>query len=250
MSICRQWSLVKHLPDFKLIKPLKCRAWSCDFCAPDRKAQLMALAASGQPQRFITLTINPRHGESPEDRLRALSRAWRLVVKRLRRAHEGIEVEYLAIVEETKKGEPHLHILLRSPYIRQQFLSSAMKELIDSPIVDIRSVRNQGEIIRYVAKYITKAPKQFGHAKRYWCSRGYELDPPAKPTADDLANAWFEVVERPVDLVLWDYACRGYTFTRADEETTLAHPTHLTDIIPFAILTGGTLISRQREAPP
>jgi len=234
----------------KLVKPLKCRAWNCDFCAPERKAQLMALAASGSPQRFVTLTVNPAIGQDPEDRLRQLARAWRLVVKRLRRADPDHCVEYLAIVEQTKKGEPHLHILLRSSYIRQQFLSEVMNELIDSPIVDIRSIRNQGEVIRYVAKYVTKAPKQFGRGKRYWHSKGYELDPPRKPTADELANAWFEVVERPVDLVLWDYACRGYTFSRADEETTIAHPAHIKDLMPFVILTGNVLISRQLEAPP
>ena len=248
MTICRQYTLVKHHPDFKLVKCLKCRAWNCEFCAPERKAQLMALAASGEPQRFVTLTVNPRVGSDPENRLRLLSRAWRLCVKRLRRQNPHIPVEYLAIVEETKKGEPHLHILLRSAYVPQQFISSVMAELIDSPIVDIRAIRNQGEVIRYVAKYITKAPKQFGQCKRYWSSRNYELDKPEKITDEATAQTWYEVVKRPIDHYLYDLACQGFRFRRDDPDTIIAVPTFLSDTLPYVITTGHVLM-RAKEPP-
>lgn len=155
----------------------------------------MAQCASGAPTRFLTLTVNPRVGNSPSDRLRLLANAWRNAVKRLRRAQPHQDFEYLAIVEETKNGEPHLHILLRSPYIAQRTISRYMAELIESPIVDIRRIRGAKEVIRYVAKYITKAPKQFDRAKRYWKSQNYdESENPVKKTEEVSTAKW--VIER------------------------------------------------------
>jgi len=176
MTICREWSLVKTTPDKCHAKPLYCRSWNCEICRPKRKSQLLALASSGNPNRFLTLTVNPAIGDSPEQRLKLLSHAWKVIVKRLRRQHGSAAINYLAVVEQTKQGEPHLHMLLRTPFISQAWLSDAMRDLIDAPIVDIRLIRNQREVVRYVAKYITKAPTQFGSAKRYWCTPAYELD--------------------------------------------------------------------------
>lgn len=176
MSICREWSLVKLTPEEKRSKPLYCRSWNCLICRPKRKSQLMALAASGEPTRFLTLTVNPSVGTSPEHRLKMLSNAFNILVKRLRRRPGAPTIEYLAVVEQTKRGEPHLHILLRSDFIPWKLISNAMDELINAPIVDIRKIRSQREVVSYVAKYITKAPEQFGSAKRYWHSKSYELD--------------------------------------------------------------------------
>jgi len=175
MTLCREYTLVKHFAGFVHCKPLTCRSWGCEYCAPQRRTRLMAQAASGAPQRFLTLTVNPTVGSDPDDRLLRLSAAWRTCVKRLRRLYGQHTIQYLAVVEATDRGEPHLHILLRSPYIPQQLLSSIMAELIDSPIVDIRKIKSTRELIRYVAKYITKAPHHFGTGKRYWSSQSWEL---------------------------------------------------------------------------
>jgi len=138
----------------------------------------MAQAASGEPTRLLTLTVNPAYYTDPEERLRKLAWAWRTVVKRLRREHGRQAIEYLAIVEATKRGEPHLHILLRSPYLSHSYLSQCMSDLIHAPIVDIRRVRSAREVINYVAKYVTKKPAQFGTSKRYWQSRAYASNKP------------------------------------------------------------------------
>jgi len=175
MSLCREFTLVKHFRGNVHVKPLTCRSWMCEWCAPERRRRLMASAAGGAPQRFLTLTVNPTIGNSPDDRLSLLSAAWRTAVKRLRRKYGQSTIQYLAIVEATKHGEPHLHILMRSPYIPQSEISDIMRELIDSPIVDIRKIKNTRELIRYVAKYVTKEPHHFGTGKRYWSSQRWEL---------------------------------------------------------------------------
>jgi len=250
MTICRQWTTVKHTNTGHEVRPLKCRSWQCDFCAPERRFQLMALAASGDPNRFITLTVAPTEGTDPRDRLRLLRRAWNVSMKRLRRLHPNQPIEYLAVVEETKNHEPHLHILYRGPYIPQDRLSAYMRELINSPIVDIRKIRNTGEVVRYVAKYISKAPKQFERAKRYWHSKGYELEPPPAGASTLGDGEFWEVIKRPIDLVLWDFACRGFRFTRSDPETIRATPTYLDETIPWITISGNILIRREDLPPP
>jgi len=175
MSFCRNATLVKFTPQKSYARRLYCRSWNCPTCQPSRRKQLLALCASGEPTRFLTLTVNPEIGDSPARRLTLLAWAWRNCVKRLRRSMPSRDIQYLAVVEETKKGEPHLHILLRSPYIPQHLISSIMSDLIDSPIVDIRRIYNARSAINYLAKYISKAPAQFGTAKRYWRSQHYEI---------------------------------------------------------------------------
>jgi len=241
MTICRQWTLVKHSNPFEYARVLKCRSWQCDFCAPERKSQLLALAASGRPQRFLTLTINPDVGTDPRNRLRLLSHAWRTLVKRLRRLYPGSDIEYLCVVEETKNHEPHLHILLRSPYIPQSLVSGAMRELIHSPIVDIRAIRNQGEVVRYVAKYITKAPKQFERSKRYWHSTRYEIEPPEEATTALKDGEWYEVLQRPIHLVAYDLAMRGYEFSRIDDDCLVACPADGARPTEYAFTASGHL---------
>jgi len=210
MTICREWVLVKHLPEEKHAKLLVCRSWSCEYCQPMRRTRLMAQAASGEPTRFLTLTVNPQIGDSPEHRLHMLANAWKITVKRLRRRYAPKPIEYLAVVEETKNGEPHLHILLRSPYISQRFISDCMGELIDSPIVDIRRIHTLKEVVRYVAKYITKAPAQFGKAKRYWCSQGYEVDKPDDKAPDRPKEPAWVLVREHISLVLTQWIQDGY----------------------------------------
>jgi len=210
MSLCTQWTLVKDASEIRHARPLYCRSWNCEICAPRRRAQLMAKAAAGEPQRFITLTVNPAFETSPERRLRALARAWRVIMQRLRRLHPGESIQYLAIVEETALGEPHLHILFHGPYIPQAQLSEWMGELIDAPIVDIRLIRNRRETIRYVAKYVTKAPARLGTCKRYWTSQSWE--PPAS-TPEDAQNVFFEhwrIDQRPLYEIVAAWIYEGY----------------------------------------
>jgi hypothetical protein len=195
-----------------------CRSWNCSHCQPIRKRQLMAQAASGAPTRFITLTVNPHTYSGPEERLQRLAWAWRTAVKRLRREHPSKPIEYLAIVEATAAGEPHLHILFRGPFIPQGKLSAVMKELIDAPIVDIRRVKDVNTAVRYVAKYITKKPEQFGTAKRYWKSTKYELgEAPSLPEPPADTGKWL-VYRDGLLLLVREWMTRGLVARRDGED--------------------------------
>ncbi len=152
---------------------LTCRSWSCPDCAKDRRKRVILEAKEGAPQRFITLTVNPNWFDSPEERARRLVAAWRLVRRRFLKLHKNAIVEFMAVMERTKLGEPHLHIVQRGAFISQKWLSGQMAELIGAKIVDIRFIRSQAKVAEYVSKYLGKDPFQFGNLKRYWRSRHY-----------------------------------------------------------------------------
>jgi hypothetical protein len=132
------------------------------------------MAMAGSPNKMLTLTINTNVGDSPMDRRRLLYDAWRVLAKRMKRKLKIPKLPYMAFIEKTKAGEPHLHILLRCKYIHYKWYQRQMQELVKSPIIWIEQIKNSKRAAFYVTKYCTKAPAQFGKLKRYWKSKSYE----------------------------------------------------------------------------
>lgn len=170
---CTEFSLVQQHHSHTVVKPLYCNCWSCDLCAPRRSKRLAREAAEGKPNRFITLTVRARDDGGQTQRARDLVRAWRTVCKLIRRRDGKRSLEFLAVFERTHRGEPHLHILVRSGYIDQRWLSAVMGRLIGAPIVDVRAVKGSRQAARYVAKYAAKGLGVFKGCKRYWRSLRY-----------------------------------------------------------------------------
>lgn len=160
---------------------LRCRAWTCGDCAPDRRVQLIAKAKSGNPNRLLTLTSRRRKDQTPEDAAKALVRSWRLIRRIIKRQNPRERVEFLAIFEATKLGWPHIHILVRSEWLDHHFIRAQMARLTDSPVIDIRAIKNAKGAAHYVAKYTSKGAAKFGTLKRYWTSKSYELSKWVKP---------------------------------------------------------------------
>jgi hypothetical protein len=226
MTICREWLLVKTIGSVATAEPLRCRSWACEFCAPDRRKQLIAQAIGGLPNTFITLTITPNVGQSPDHRARMLVAAWRTIRRWATSEHAQIDplelenwrnhqlwrsnpsrprdilgrehpdngtVPFMAVFERTKKGEPHLHILARAEWVPQGWLSKCCASLLCSPVVDVRRITNRAKMAAYVAKYCGKDPASFGTVKRYWCSQDYEIDKPLDHEDRQLDGATFEI---------------------------------------------------------
>jgi len=194
--LCSERSLVKTGDGWGVALPLFCRSWGCEICAPRRAAQLIALGKAGRPNRFLTLTIAPTVAPTAALRAKALANALRNLMKRVRRKVAPAKVEYLAVFEATKLGNPHLHVLLRSPFLAQAWISEVMRELIGSPICDIRQVKDAGHAARYVAKYIGKEPHKFGTCKRYWTSGNWNLRRKEAEEVDD-GSRW-TISEQPL----------------------------------------------------
>lgn len=208
--LCSQATIVKHGDGLNAAKILYCRSWQCEICRPRRRRQLIAQAIRGKAQKFLTLTTSEASGPDPLARCRALIKAWRKLRleiqanlalppadrwhpnpldaspahrKRLREATRSKTlmaqhaIEFLAVIEAQKNGNPHLHIIARMPYVPQAWISSRMSALIGAPICDIRDVAARKKLANYIAKYCGKDPQRFGTCKRYWTSRNWLLEP-------------------------------------------------------------------------
>lgn len=188
---CGQDTLVGVGTDDVVLQPLLCKRWSCDTCMPRRLLQLRALAASGEPTSLLTLTCDPKRYAEPAAAARDLVRCWRLMRQRLTREGYATKIPFIAVVEATKKGWPHLHILLRAPYLPQAYLSHLACAYIGAPIVDIRRVYNRRHASRYIAKYVSKGPAAFEGCKRYWRSQDYDTAGPVDQPVADRGRSWW-----------------------------------------------------------
>lgn len=196
----------------------KCKSWSCPDCAPHRRRALIREAKEGKPNRFLTLTVNPNWFNSPEERAMRLSKAWRLTVAAYRHRWPNRKLEYLAVFEATAKGEPHLHLVVRGDFISQKWLSAQMKQRMGAPIVDVRKVQDEKQVVSYITKYISKRAIKFGTAKRYWRSAGYLAVSPRKRRRERNAGCIFYTMTRHIIRYAGDLLAKGYKlgFMRPD----------------------------------
>jgi len=202
MTVCGGWSMVAQENGIRRHITLWCRSWSCTDCAPKRRRSLIRLAKSGQPTKFLTLTIKDRDA-TPADQALLLSNAFRNLIKRWRRHKPNSQIEFCAVFEpHPSSGRPHLHVIMRAPYTRQEWISRQMADLLDSPIVDIRAITDRRKVAYYIAKYVTKSNIRFGTAKRYWTSKLYDLTKKTRKAAEDFPWPKWQVVKEP----LWSLA--------------------------------------------
>jgi len=207
---CSQASIVKTAENYSAAKILYCRSWQCEICRPNRARQLIAQAIKGKANKFITLTVVDATAPDPVERCRILVAAWRriraeiaanlslatklrwldpaspegkAVAPLLRKAMRDRAVmrrhavEFLAVVEAQKNGNPHLHIMARAPYVPQAWLSLRQEALTKARICWIEEVAETRKLANYVAKYCGKDPQRFGTCKRYWQSTRWNLSP-------------------------------------------------------------------------
>lgn len=166
--------------DASIVFASPCKRWGCKSCGP-RKARKMAYRVeSAVPNKFITLTCNPNHMEAPRqvyDRTRRqLSEMAKVLRKKLG------EFEYLRILEVTKKGMPHYHLLARCPYIPQSDLSTIWNELTNAPIVDVRKIQKCDNVFRYMVKYLCKQTYiPWTDRRASWSKNFFKPEPPFEP---------------------------------------------------------------------
>ncbi len=135
------------------------------FCVPcarargDRLAHSILDTLDGRPVRFITLTL--KHSNQPlSDQLDRLYASFRRL--RATTLWKGLCKGGCAILEvthspSTDNWHPHFHCLVHGGYVPQGLLKAAwLKATGDSSIIDIRMVKSEGRIARYVTKYVAK----------------------------------------------------------------------------------------------
>lgn len=186
----------------------------------------MAELLGGDPGVMLTLTRKPDPTITKDIAAQQLSHAWRKLRLRAMRHYNLKALPFMAVFEQTKAGQPHLHILLRVKWLDQQWLSAQMDDLLQSPIVHIKRLDSRGRAAAYCAKYCGKSPNQFGKCKRYWKSQDYEK----RPKKDKLKHIWWTDSER-LHHSIWQL----YEVFR--------HELHITWLSPFRFLA-----QKQQEA--
>jgi len=159
---------------------LNCGSWTCPYCGPRRarraRKRICEVAEGLNLKYFLTLTLNPKKLEHPKLAVPHLRLTFNAFREYLRREF-GVAPTYICVLEFTKKGVPHLHVLL-DRYIRQQWISRVWEKLGGGRVVFIKQVTVR-RIARYLSKYLTKdlimsAPKG---TRRITTARSIKLFP-------------------------------------------------------------------------
>jgi len=139
-----------------------CHDRLCTPCANLRSLRIrdaLIRQLAGRPAKFITLTLAGGDTGLVEkiDRLykhfRAL-RAHPFWAERIDGGAAFLEIKYS---DKAKRWHPHLHIICEGKWIDQGELSECWRGISrDSFIVDVRAVRDDGTVMRYVTKYASK----------------------------------------------------------------------------------------------
>jgi len=156
-----------------------CKRWTCPSCGPQKTSALCRRIETAKPQRFITLTTARHAARNPRQVYDETRRQIPELIRELRK--EKGEIEYCRVLETTKTGYPHYHLLVRSPWIDQEHLSKSWARLSTAFIVDIRRIDQRKEIASYVAKYLAKQTVLPFTNRRVTQSRRFFPPPPPKP---------------------------------------------------------------------
>lgn len=123
---------------------------------------MSGLNRKGVRFRFLTLTTQAGVRDTPAE----FQQDWRKLKERLRR--RGVRLNYIRVVENTKSGLPHAHVLISGGrYVDVWLLSQLWQSVHGAWNVDIREVAKGGgaapwkaheSLAKYLAKYMSKDP--------------------------------------------------------------------------------------------
>lgn len=207
---CSETTLVNRDYDRVRAVTLYCRSWKCPICKPERVKRLINDAANGLPTKFLTLTTRRVPSTDPVAEARRQAEAFSALILWMRRSNPGEEVEFFAVREATKKGWPHIHVMLRAPFIHWKKLRKKWAQLSGSPGIDVRAIFHPTKCAKYLAKYLGKDNQQFGTCKRYWQSKRYALRGDEPPPEPDFWPKFWEQDERSVGVISVYYWRMGW----------------------------------------
>lgn len=140
--------------DTRIICQIKCKRWGCRHCGPRKIASIAHRVKKAKPMKLITLTVDPKCYLNPRE---AFDKTRGLITQLAARCRRKFgRFEYIRILEVTKSGWPHYHLLASCPYIPQRWMSDTWAELSGARIVDIRQVKKNDNVYFYVLKYLSK----------------------------------------------------------------------------------------------
>lgn len=169
------WSLELEC---NVLHAISCKRWGCEYCGPRKAAKLSFKVDAAKPNRLVTLTVDPKFWDSPRAAYDGTRRKLPKFVTRIRK-HHG-EFEYLRVLEVTKAGWPHYHMMVRSGYIPQPEIKAVWAEQTGATIVDVRRIYKAEHARRYCLKYLCKQKYVPWTDRRVTFSKGFFVDKPSK----------------------------------------------------------------------
>jgi len=159
-----------------------CKRWGCSFCARQKIRQLAAKTAIAQPNRMLTLTLDPKYYLDPKDCWQKTAKLVPELIRKLRPRFG--DIEYLRVTELHKSGWPHYHLLIRSRYLPYEIVKTLWEDLTGAIKVDLRQVDKTFSAYWYLTKYLSKLHNKGWTDRHVSTSRNFfrpeKSTPPAK----------------------------------------------------------------------
>lgn len=203
-GILGRWAVLVNVP---------CQQWVCEVCG-ERKAQYYAgvaragCALANERVRLLTISA-PR--ETPAESWDSLGRRWDLFRKRLGRRLGVVSFPYFGTVELQRRGNPHLHVLLRDTGYVPKAVIHALGYGAGFGFSDIRQIAPGAGVI-YVTKYLHKSAGQQlpKGARRIRRSQGWYVAPPRPTCSWGPDWSWQSVEGLGLDQVERELVSKGY----------------------------------------
>ncbi len=182
---------------------IRCKRWGCRHCGQRKTTHLGWRCEDAMPNRLITLTVNNTLWETPRDAYERTKGKVTQLATRLRRVYG--EFEYLRVLEVTKLGWPHYHLIVRSGYIPQKVLSSVWSDLTGAFIVDVRKIKKRQDVYFYVVKYLSKQRYiPWTNRRVSWSRDFFDKTPFDKPDGLKLRDVgWFDDHPERILQIYW-----------------------------------------------
>lgn len=151
-----------HAPYEYRLGGSNCHDRFCLPCASDRSRLIAGNvldALGGKPARFLTLTLKSNDGplSTQIDRLYSCFAVLRNRKLWRSRVQGGCAFTEIKWSTKAKAWNVHIHCIIHGLFLPQRELSAAWFRITgDSMILDIRLIRDQGHVGRYVTKYASK----------------------------------------------------------------------------------------------
>ncbi len=203
-GILGRWAVLVNVP---------CQQWACEVCG-ERKAQYYAgvaragCALANERVRLLTISA-PR--ETAAESWDLLGHRWSLFRKRLGRRLGVNSFPYFGTVELQRRGNPHLHVLLRDTGYLPKPVIHALGYAAGFGFSDIRQIAPGAGVV-YVTKYLHKSAGQQlpKGARRIRRSQGWYVAPPRPTCSWGPGWVWQSVEGLALEYVERELLSKGY----------------------------------------
>ena len=191
---CGAWTMVGSQEGKYHHHRSRCKSYRCGLCGPRKirrvRKSIVRHAVEHRLQRFLTLTLDPKKFPPDLDlygKIRYLRDCWSKMRIYMRRKL-GKSVQFIAVMELQKNGNPHLHILIGS-YLDKTFISESWQALGGGSFTRIE-MADIHRVAAYVSKYISDEGSLVelpDGVRRFSTSRGLSLFERTKTETESFA---------------------------------------------------------------